>query len=139
MIAIEAIKQESGKYLALRIMVEYTGLELLIAKKVEFEAGGVLTSVDNEGLAGFNIDLIQKVSDEINIPLVAHGGAGKVSHLVDLFSETESSAACISSLFHYDFVKNSNLVFKKNKEEGNSNLFKRNEIFLFLIPTISPN
>ena len=132
-IAIEAIKQESGKFLAYTDNGrEYTGLEVVDwAKKVTDLGAGeiVLTSVDNEGLGcGFNIDLIQKVSDEINIPLVAHGGAGKVSHLVDLFSETDSSAACISSLFHYDFVKNSNSVFKKNKEEGNSKFIseKRN-------------
>lgn len=109
-VAIEAIKEKNGKYLAYTDNGrEYTGIDVFSwAQKVaELGAGEiVITSVDKEGTGqGFNLDLISKITSLVGIPVIAHGGAGKQSHVVDVLKDGNISSAMISSLFHYHFIK----------------------------------
>ena len=74
------------------------------AKKVEdFGAGEIiLTSVNNEGIKnGFDINLTNKVSKKIRIPLIAHGGAGSFKHIYDVIKKTNISGVGLSSILHY--------------------------------------
>lgn len=109
-VAIEAIKEDNGKYLAYTDNGrEYTGVDVFewAQKVAELGAGEiVITSVDKEGTGkGFDLDLITKVTNLVGIPVIAHGGAGKKSHVVDVLKDVRISSAMISSLFHYHFIK----------------------------------
>lgn len=109
-VAIEAIKESNGKYLAYTDNGrEYTGVEVFewAQKAAELGAGEiVITSVDKEGTGqGFDLDLITQVTNLVGIPVIAHGGAGKKSHVVDVLNDGNISSAMISSLFHYHFIK----------------------------------
>ncbi len=125
-VAIEAIKESNGKYLAYTDNGrEFTGIDVFewAQKVAELGAGEiVITSVDKEGTGqGFDLDLSTKVSSLVGIPVIAHGGAGKRSHAVNILKDRNISAAMISSLFHYHFIK-------ENESQG-SNL-EGNVLFL---------
>jgi cyclase len=62
----------------------------------------LLTSMQNDGTkAGFSIDITDEVSRIVNIPVIASGGAGRMEHFRDVFSNTGCSAALAASIFHY--------------------------------------
>ncbi len=62
----------------------------------------LLTSMNNDGTkAGFALDITNEVSKNINIPLIASGGAGKKEHFKALFENTEATAGLAASIFHY--------------------------------------
>ena len=109
-VAIEAIRQADGKYLAYTDNGrEHTGLEVLSwAKKVEQLGAGeiVLTSVDREGTGdGYDIDLIKMVSNAVSVPVVAHGGPSKPEHIKKAIQEGNASAVAIASMLHYDYIR----------------------------------
>jgi cyclase len=54
---------------------------------------------------GYDSELISKLSSLVSIPVIAHGGAGKKEDVVDVLKTAHPSAVMISSLFHYDFIK----------------------------------
>lgn len=121
-VAIEAIKESSGKYLAYTDNGrEYTGVDVFEwAQKIDELGAGeiVITSVDNEGTGqGFDLDLISKISNLVSIPVIAHGGAGKQQHVVDLIKDGNADAVMLSSLFHYHFIKENES--KVSSLEGN--------------------
>ncbi|WP_296637142.1 imidazole glycerol phosphate synthase subunit HisF [Polaribacter sp.] len=74
------------------------------AKEVEkLGAGEILfTSMNNDGTkAGFANAALAKLSTELNIPIIASGGAGSVQHFIDTFVEGKSDAALAASVFHF--------------------------------------
>lgn len=130
-VAIEAIRESDGRYLAYTDNGrEYTGVEVSEwAKKVEELGAGelVLTSVDREGTGkGFDLDLINLISNEINIPLIIHGGAGKKEDFINVISNSNIDAICSSSIFHYECVKKLNIELN-NITEGNFDFIKSGE------------
>ena len=66
-------------------------------------AGEILfTSMDHDGTkSGFAIDTLNKINSLINIPLIASGGAGEISHFIDVFKKGNVDAALAASVFHY--------------------------------------
>ena len=131
-IAIEAIKEENGKYLAYTDNGrEYTGIDVFEwAQKVDELGAGeiVITSVDNEGTGqGFDLDLISKISSLVSIPVIAHGGAGTKQHVIDLIKENTADAVMLSSLFHYQFIKENEA--KVSSKEGNVEFLKQKRNF----------
>jgi cyclase len=73
-------------------------------KEVERLGAGeiLLTSMNNDGTKrGFALDITSSVSNSINIPVIASGGAGSKDHFVDLFKNTTISAGLAASIFHY--------------------------------------
>ncbi len=121
-VAIEAIKEGDGKYLAYTDNGrEYTGIDVFEwAQKIDELGAGeiVITSVDNEGTGqGFDLDLISKISSLVSIPVIAHGGAGKQQQVVDLIKDGNADAVMLSSLFHYHFIKENES--KVSSLEGN--------------------
>lgn len=74
------------------------------AKKVEeFGAGEILlTSMDCDGTKlGYDIELTRLISDSVNIPVIASGGAGTLEHLYEAFSDGKADAVLAASIFHY--------------------------------------
>ena len=77
---------------------------LVLAKKLEkFGAGELLlTSIDKEGgFKGYDIDTIRKVSDSLNIPVIANGGANDLNDIYLAIKEGKASAVAASSMFIY--------------------------------------
>lgn len=62
----------------------------------------LLTSMDCDGTkAGFDLELTKAVSDSVNIPVIASGGAGNMEHFKDALTIGGADAALAASLFHY--------------------------------------
>ena len=69
----------------------------------ELGAGEILlTSMNNDGTrSGFSIDITGEVSRNVNIPVIASGGAGSMEHFREVFNNTGCSAALAASIFHF--------------------------------------
>ncbi len=82
-----------------------TGIDAIAwAKKVEELGAGeiLLTSMDADGTKmGFDLELTRKVSEEVNIPVIASGGAGTLEHFYEAFALGKADAALAASIFHY--------------------------------------
>ena len=62
----------------------------------------LLTSFNRDGTKeGFSIDITSAISDRVNIPVIASGGAGTMDHFRQVFEETSCSAALAASVFHF--------------------------------------
>ena len=72
-------------------------------KMADFGAGELLiTSMDRDGTKkGFDNKLMKSISDVVDIPIIASGGAGSLRHLVDGIKEGEADAVLAASIFHY--------------------------------------
>lgn len=73
------------------------------ARVAELGAGEILlTSMDCDGTkAGYDIELTRKISETVNIPVIASGGAGTLEHFYDALTEGKADAALAASLFHF--------------------------------------
>jgi cyclase len=61
----------------------------------------LLTSIDRDGVrGGYDLDLTRAVSDRVDVPVVASGGAGEAAHLRDAFTEGHASAALLAGILH---------------------------------------
>jgi len=131
-VAVEAIKEGEGKYLAYTDNGrEYTGVDVFdwVQKVDELGAGEiVITSVDKEGTGqGYDLELVSKVNSLVSCPVIAHGGAGKPSQVVDVLQKANADAVMISSLFHYDFIKENES--RASSLEGNVEFLKQKRNF----------
>ena len=73
-------------------------------KKVEDLGAGeiLLTSMDRDGTkAGFDLDLTEKISESLNIPVIASGGVGTLNHFVEGVKKGKASALLAASVFHF--------------------------------------
>lgn len=62
----------------------------------------LLTSMDADGTKqGFDIDMLNAVCNVVNIPVIASGGCGQLSHFTEVFQKTSADAALAASIFHY--------------------------------------
>jgi cyclase len=68
-----------------------------------FGAGEILlTSMNNDGTkSGFALDITKEVSDNLNIPIIASGGAGESVHFKEVFDYTMATGALAASIFHF--------------------------------------
>lgn len=74
------------------------------AKKVEGLGAGeiLLTSMDRDGTKdGYDIPLTKAITEAVNVPVIASGGAGKLEHFVQVIKEADADAVLAASLFHY--------------------------------------
>ena len=77
------------------------------AKKVEGLGAGeiLMTSMDKDGTkTGYYNDLNKKLNSYLRIPLIASGGAGQLSHLVDAIKIGNADAVLAASIFHYEEI-----------------------------------
>lgn len=74
------------------------------AKQAETLGAGeiLLTSMNNDGTKnGFAIDITNEVSQAVNIPVIASGGAGAKEHFKEIFKRSKASGALAASVFHF--------------------------------------
>ncbi|GAA4155483.1 imidazole glycerol phosphate synthase subunit HisF [Chryseobacterium ginsenosidimutans] len=82
------------------------------AKKVEELGAGeiLLTSMDGDGTkSGFDLRITKLISENVSIPVIASGGAGKIKDFEDVFNKTSATGALAASIFHFEEVKIQNL------------------------------
>ena len=74
------------------------------ARQAEESGAGeiLLTSMDNDGTKnGFALDITKQVTDAVNIPVIASGGAGNREHFKEMFEFTGATGGLAASIFHY--------------------------------------
>lgn len=90
------------------------------AKEVEKRGAGeiLFTSMDHDGTKnGFANEALAKLSELVNIPVIASGGAGTISHFTDTFKDGKADAALAASVFHFKEIE-INTLKQELKEEG---------------------
>lgn len=78
------------------------------AKEVEERGAGeiLFTSMDHDGTKdGFANEALARLSTELNIPIIASGGAGEMQHFVDVFTIGKADAALAASVFHFKEIE----------------------------------
>ena len=63
----------------------------------------LLTSMDKDGTKeGYDLSLTKKVSESVNIPVIASGGANNLRSILEVFRKGKADAALAASIFHYN-------------------------------------
>ncbi|MEM7087091.1 MAG: imidazole glycerol phosphate synthase subunit HisF [Bacteroidota bacterium] len=78
------------------------------AKEVEARGAGeiLFTSMDHDGTKdGFANAALKQLSEHVNIPIIASGGAGSIRHFVDSFEKGNADAALAASVFHFKEIE----------------------------------
>lgn len=78
------------------------------AKEVEKRGAGeiLFTSMDNDGTKnGFANEALARLSNNLNIPIIASGGAGTIAHFKDAFKDGKADAALAASVFHFKEIE----------------------------------
>lgn len=95
------------------------------AKEVEKRGAGELlpTSKDKDGTKkGYDIEFLRKLKENVSIPIIASGGAGKKEHFFGAFKKAEVNAVLAASLFHFGEIKIPELKKYLRKNKINVNL-----------------
>ena len=105
--AVDAAKKNSGKgwEIFIRGGSKETGIDLIkwVKELEELGAGEILlTSINADGTRdGFDIEMLKAVTEAVNIPVIASGGAGSIQHFIEVFKKTGADAALAASIFHF--------------------------------------
>ena len=82
-----------------------TGKDAIEWAKEAYDRGAgeiLLTSMDTDGTkAGYDLELTKAISEAVDIPVIASGGAGTMEHIKDAFINGKADAALAASIFHY--------------------------------------
>ncbi len=108
-LAVDAKRVDDSKNLSWEIYVnggrKPTGIDCIewIKKAVALGAGEILlTSMDADGTKdGYDIELTRAVSESVNVPVIASGGAGELEHFYKVLTEGKADAVLAASVFHY--------------------------------------
>ncbi len=109
-LSVEAKKQPSGRW---EIYTdggrERSGVDAVEWAKrgIELGAGEIMiTSIDQDGTRrGYDLNLIKKITEFANVPVIAYGGAGNSGHIEEVILEGRADAVAAASVFHYkDFT-----------------------------------
>ena len=90
------------------------------AKEVEIRGAGeiLFTSMDHDGTKqGFANKALARLNTEINLPIIASGGAGNISHFVDTFQQGKADAALAASVFHFGEIAIPELKKELNQQQ----------------------
>ncbi|HJA02915.1 MAG TPA: imidazole glycerol phosphate synthase subunit HisF [Candidatus Gallimonas gallistercoris] len=108
-LAVDAKRNEQGRWDVYlnggRVKTDLDAIEW-IQKAERLGAGEVLlTSMDRDGTKeGYDLELTRAAAEAVNIPVIASGGAGKMSHFYDVLTEGKADAALAASLFHFGII-----------------------------------
>ncbi|MCJ7842060.1 imidazole glycerol phosphate synthase subunit HisF [Lederbergia sp. NSJ-179] len=103
------IKNQDGQILRWEVYThsahQTSGLDAIewAQRAEELGAGEIVcTSIDRDGMKnGYDIELMQALTEAVRIPIIASGGAGHVSHIEEVFTNGHVDAALVASLLHY--------------------------------------
>lgn len=133
-IAIESIRSPDGQYLVYTDNGrEFTGIDAIEwARRCETAGAGelIVTSVDREGTgSGFDIELVRLISQEVSIPVIAHGGAGSLADVAAVVREGRADAVAIGSLLHYERAASVGDRCQDSSAEGNTEFLRSGSRF----------
>jgi len=108
-VAIDARRGAGGSVTEAEVYVsggrKPTGLRVVDwAREAEQRGAGeiLLTSMDTDGMrGGFDCELTRAVSEAVQIPVIASGGAGSAAHFAEVFMAGKADAALAASIFHF--------------------------------------
>lgn len=105
-IAIDAKKRSENDWeVYIRSGTQSTGISAVEwAKRVEELGAGeiLLTSIDKDGTqTGYDVELTEKISENVKIPVIASGGAGNLEHMLDVVKNGKANAVLLASLLHF--------------------------------------
>jgi cyclase len=129
-IGIEAMRKPDGTYEAL---VNYgrdkTGVDAVqwAIQAAELGAGELMiTSIEREGTGkGFDLDLTRRIAESVPVPVIAHGGAGKISDVIEAISRGKADAVSVASILHYDCIAQVKADAREFIAEGNTEFLRR--------------
>lgn len=132
-VAIEAIKERNGTYLAYTDNGrEHTGINAVAwaEQAVARGAGEIfVTSVDREGTGeGIDVALVSAIAEKVSVPVVAHGGVGTPEHAVAAV-EAGADAICLASLLHYTEAARLFSADQQSSSEGNTRFLSQSRSF----------
>lgn len=109
-LAIDTKKEEDGEwYVYLHGGRTKTDVQTLdwVKQAVDCGAGEILlTSMNNDGTKnGFALDITKSVSEAVNVPVIASGGAGTMAHFKEVFETGKADAALAASIFHFKEIE----------------------------------
>jgi cyclase len=141
-VSIEAIKTPGGSYEAFTDNGrESTGIDALewAVRAAELGAGELLvTSIDREGTGrGFDLELTRWIAESVPVPVIASGGAGRVSHVNDVVDQGKADAVCLASILHYGFSRTRDSQ-DDYSVEGNTEYLKTQKGFSKILETTVP-
>ncbi len=104
------VKRVDGRYVIFaRGGRENTGIDALQWARQGAESGAgelVVNSIDTDGVKqGFDIEMLMDIAEQVNIPIIASGGAGCMEDFMTLFSHPEIDAGLAASIFHFREVE----------------------------------
>lgn len=121
-LAIDTKKEENGEWYVYlnggRTSTKTKALDWALQAESLGAGEILLTSMDNDGVKnGFANDITALLSNNLNIPVIASGGAGTLEHFKDVFFKGHADAALAASVFHYNEIglpELKNYLYKKN-------------------------
>lgn len=127
-VSIEAIRKPDGSYEAYTDNGrEKTGKDALrwAVEAAELGAGELMvTSIDQEGTGrGFDLELTRRIADQVDVPVIACGGAGQRAHVVDVIRKGRADAVSLASLLHYNLLRRPDAA--EFADEGNIEYLKK--------------
>lgn len=123
-VSIETIKKPDGRYEAfVDYGREHTGVDALewAIRAAELGAGELMvTSINQEGTGqGFDLELTRQIAEAVSIPVIASGGAGKISDIYAAVTDGKADAVCLASILHYGIVQQHTYDQDMFADEGN--------------------
>ena len=120
-VAIDAKKKNNSWEIFSHGGTKETGIDAIsFAKDMQKRGAGeiLLTSMDKDGTKnGYDVELTKLISDSLNIPIIASGGAGKLEHFKSIIEIGNASAILAASIFHFGEIS-INKVKSYLKSEG---------------------
>ncbi len=105
----------------------YTGIDALwwATEAEKLGAGEIcLNSIDADGVqAGYELNLTRLISENVHMPVIASGGAGKPEHLADVLTKGKADAALIASMVHYRTYTIAEIKHYLNEKQIKTRLF----------------
>jgi imidazole glycerol-phosphate synthase subunit HisF len=120
-LSIDAKRNDKGSYSVYmhggRVQTELDAIEW--AKEGVLLGAGeiVVNSIDEDGMRqGYDLELLKRITDVVNVPVIASGGAGKIEHFVDAVKKTNVDGILAASVFHFKEIKIHDLKIALYKE-----------------------
>ena len=108
-VAVDIKRKDSGWEVFTHGGRKPTGLDCMewVKKMQDYGAGEILlTSMDRDGTKkGYDLEILSILSETINIPIIASGGAGTLEHIAEAFVIGKADAALCASIFHFGEYK----------------------------------
>ncbi|MCD4824102.1 MAG: imidazole glycerol phosphate synthase cyclase subunit [Phycisphaerae bacterium] len=124
LVSIEAIRRKDGGYECLTDFGrEHSNVDAFewALRAVELGAGELMvTSIDREGTGkGFDLDLVRQIAESVDVPVIAGGGAGDISHVREVVMEGKADAVALASVLHYGAIEHIQIDEDEFDVEGN--------------------